>query len=374
MYTSLFRKIARVGILAGLLLGCAWTTPLKTNIPGITSVPSTKPLPQFPTPQSNSSPDGFYFPPEGPEQWETISPAEVGWDEQALDRALAYAGNVNSNAIVILYQGRILAERYWNGWDQNSSGIIASASKSVIALLVGQAQGFGLLKIHDPVTKYLGRGWSKADEQVEATITISQLLSMTSGLDKRLKSEAEPGSLWYYNTNAYYKLQDVIETISGQTLDEYSSQHLFEPIGMSESYWRPKSMVASGRDMARFGLLVLAGGVWNGRQLVPDTEYLSQMVHSSQQLNPSYGYLWWLNGQDGFVLPGPVRTQIDGWLIPEAPPDLVAAMGFGDKKIYLIPSLDLVVVRHGQAAGPRLSAASSFDNVFWQKLMEAAPP
>ncbi|MGQ0647731.1 MAG: hypothetical protein ACT4P7_09160 [Gemmatimonadaceae bacterium] len=75
------------------------------------------------------------------------------------------------------------------------------------------------------------------------------------------------------------------------------------------------------------------------------------MTSSSSPSNPSYGYLWWLNGQVSHRIPGrytlPSRT---GSLIPSAPADRFAALGKGDKKIYVIPSLDLVVARHGDEA------------------------
>ena len=80
-----------------------------------------------------------------------------------------------------------------------------------------------------------------------------------------------------------------------------------------------------------------------------------EAIAPSQELNPSYGYLWWLNGQKSFKQPaGAVR---EGMLWPDCPPDSYAALGAQDKKIYVVPSLDLVVSRHGGAAGER-----TFDN------------
>ncbi|NJN05292.1 MAG: hypothetical protein HC814_01230 [Rhodobacteraceae bacterium] len=85
----------------------------------------------------------------------------------------------------------------------------------------------------------------------------------------------------------------------------------------------------------------------------------------SQKLNPSYGYLWWLNGQ-AEVARG-AGGRVKGPLIPAAPPDLVAALGAVDRKLYVVPSLGLVVTRLGNSAG------AAFQNDFWKLLKEAAP-
>ena len=93
------------------------------------------------------------------------------------------------------------------------------------------------------------------------------------------------------------------------------------------------------------------------------------MTTPSQTLNRSYGYLWWLNGQPSYQLPGPQQTVFPGPLIPAAPADLIAALGKNDQKIYVVPSLGLVVVRQGNSAGASRLAASSFDNELWTRIM-----
>ncbi len=79
--------------------------------------------------------------------------------------------------------------------------------------------------------------------------------------------------------------------------------------------------------------MIQAGGRWGDQVIVGDTEYLSDMLSPSQSLNPAYGYLWWLNGQE-FVLAGSrVGGNRSGPLIPSAPPDLVAMQGRNDRKL-----------------------------------------
>ena len=129
----------------------------------------------------------------------------------------------------------------------------------------------------------------------------------------------------------------------------------------------------SPREMARYGLAILAGGAWAGEQLIGDKSYLDDSINTSQEMNPSYGYLWWLNGKSSVVLPGPKRPQRDGSLIPHGPSDVAAALGAMDKKIYVSRSTDLVVTRHGGAGGDRAAALSNFDDDLWRLLMAAAP-
>jgi hypothetical protein len=122
--------------------------------------------------------------------------------------------------------------------------------------------------------------------------------------------------------------------------------------------------------MARFGLLMLAHGLWNGDTLLHNNAYYQQMITPSQNINPSYGYLWWLNGQPTYMLP---QTQFvfNGPLIASAPMDMYAALGKNDQKIYVVPSQNMVVIRMGESAGISQLSLSTFDEQLWEKLSEA---
>ena len=312
------------------------------------------------------------FPPLTGDAWEAIPPSAVGWNEAALDDALRYANEQHSTAVMILYRGRIIAERYWDGWDANRIANIFSAAKSVVAVLAGIARDAGLLDLDDPVSAHLGAGWARASRAAEERITLRHLLTMTSGLDDALRPVAEPGTVWQYNTPAYTRMQDVLAAVAGVPLDMYARNVLFSRIGMGRSRWQNNQMFATAREMARFALLVQNGGLWNSVPVVRDTGYLAAATRSSQSLNPSYGYFWWLNGKEKYLMPG--QEGGTGSLVPFAPPDMIAALGAGDKKMYIVPSMDLVVVRHGSAAEERGTLASSrFDNLWWRHLIAAAP-
>ncbi|MCA9135596.1 MAG: serine hydrolase [Planctomycetales bacterium] len=329
----------------------------------------------------------LYFPPKQG-QWETISPADAGWDEAKLRKALDYAGSQRSSGVVILVDGKIMSEQYWEpsaratekflqrrtGRDRAGHGIedVASAQKSVSSVLVGIAQEKGLLKIDDPVSKYLGDGWSLATKEQEQAITIRHLITMTSGLNVRGGFDTEPGTKWLYNTAAYAKTMDVVAAAAKMDRNELTKEWLTEPIGMNHSTWSSRGALAeravnaygfstTARDLARFGLLMLSAGRWGDDVIISDDQYLKASTKSSQKLNPHYGYLWWVS-----------RDSYQPRSTPEpasAPVDMFTAKGALNRRCYVVPSLGLVVTR----LGDQPEAGKAFDNRFWKLLMEAAP-
>ena len=334
----------------------------------------------------------LYFPPVE-EPWETVAPSGVGWNAERLDAALAVAGERDSTGVVILHRGRILAERHWtldspsrghvNGSHGRSAAghaveDVASVQKSVVAVLVGLAQERGLLTLDDAVSAHAGR-WTQATEQQERAVTIRHLMAMTTGLTPALQHDAAPGSKWLYNTPAYHQLLRIVAAAAGLDRNEVTREWLTGRVGMRDSSWEPRpwatSAIATGfattaRDLARFGLLILAGGTWDGETVIEDTAYLEEMLRPSQTLNPAYGLLWWVNGQASSMSWAIPPATAAGTLISAAPTDLVAAQGARDRKLYVVPSLDLVVSRLGDSGSVD---GSSFNDAFWERLMEAAP-
>jgi len=327
------------------------------------------------------APTTMYFPPNGSDTWETVSPATLGWDITKLNEAIAYAGTKNTYGLIILYKGRIVTENYWNGWDRNTVYYIASAGKSVTAFLAGIAQQEGQLNINNKVSTYLGNGWTSAPLAKENLITVKHQLTMTTGLEYNVPDDncitpacltykADAGSFWYYYNAPYRLVQDVIANATATNYNTYTKIKLADRIGMKNFTWYNYVLWLNSRDMARFGLLVLNKGVWNGTSLMTDPAYFNAMTSTSQNYNLSYGYLWWLNGKASFMAPS-FTTVFPGALAPAAPADMVAGLGKGDKKIYVVPSKDLVVIRHGDDTGDLVLGPSSFDNLFWAKLMLA---
>ncbi len=123
------------------------------------------------------------------------------------------------------------------------------------------------------------------------------------------------------------------------------------------------------RSMARFGLLLQQGGSWNGTNLINDAPYVNSMTNTSQNINPSYGYLTWLNGKLSHMLPA-VQFSFTGSMVPNAPGDMYAAPGKNDQKIYVVPSKKFVIIRMSDSAGNVQLAVSSFDNELWGYLKQ----
>jgi CubicO group peptidase (beta-lactamase class C family) len=317
----------------------------------------------------------YYYPPLSGTAWETVNPRDLGWNESKLGELINYVESNNSSAFIILYKGKIVTETYWKGFGINSSERIFSASKSIAGFLSGLAAEQGKIDLDKKVSDYIGIGWSNSAAFRENQITVRHLISMTSGLAEDLTYEVPPGTKWYYNTIAYHKVYEVLAAGFGQSNAQYTSEQLWKKIGMQDSYWDTEpgggpSMSCSGRDMARFGLMILSEGKWNETTMMKNSTYFNSMLESSQNLNPSYGYLWWLNGKSSFMLPGTSVEVFPGTLVANAPADMVSALGFGDKKIYVVPSEDLVVIRHGAPSNAPVSyALSNFDNEIWKRLM-----
>jgi CubicO group peptidase (beta-lactamase class C family) len=320
----------------------------------------------------------LYFPPLVGNTWETVSPqTSMNWCTLKMDSLRQYLGTKNTKAFIVLKNGRIAAEWYYGSFTQDSAWYWASAGKSLTSFLTGMAQQDGILNIQDSTSKYLGKGWTSLTPAQEGKIKVVHQLSMTSGLDDGVPDDncttpacliykADAGTRWAYHNGAYHLVQDVIEKASGLTINQYTNQKLGLKTGIS-GLWADHIFYSKPRSAARFGLLALANGVWNGDKLMRDTVFWRQSVTTSQLLNKSYGYLWWLNGKGEYMLPQ-ARLVYPTNLVPTAPLDMYAALGKNDQKIYVVPSQNLVVVRMGDASGLSLFALSNFDRELWEKL------
>jgi CubicO group peptidase (beta-lactamase class C family) len=320
--------------------------------------------------------ESFYYPSVDDSDWETTSAESLGWNADSLQQLLAFVQQKNTYGFMILYKGKIVTEKYWGEWNAGSRYPIASAGKTVTAFLIGIAQQEGLLDISKKTSDYLGAGWTQAPPEKENLITLRHQLSMTTGLDEVDDACNDPGCLnyrtdagtrWAYHTPPYNLLNKILESVSGVSLDEYTKTRLADKIGLRSWAWESNILSLSTRDMARFGLLILSKGLWNGQQVMTDSEYFEQMISPSNNFNKSYGYLWWLNGKDSFMIPGD-ENVFQGSLVPSAPAGMFAAMGKGDKKIYVVPDHHLVIVRHGDDTGESTFGPSSFDSELWKKL------
>jgi CubicO group peptidase (beta-lactamase class C family) len=293
------------------------------------------------------------------EEWETISPEEAGARVEKLDEAIELAASSNSGGLIILYNGRILTERYWQGWDQDTTMAINSATKSMTSIMVGMGLDDGSFDSLDQHITDFAPQWTDTPKDA---ISLEHFLTMTTGLhstppslDEETTDQFEaladtltldhtPGTVWEYNTPAYYMMFTMIEKATGESLEEYSRQKLFSPLGMNSVEWvktvvsdevtNYRRIESNTRDMARFGLFTQHRGVWNDERLVSE-DYFDKATTPFLASQPNYGYLYWLHEFEGSGETGAIKAY--------------SAMGKGQKIIMVIPSMNLVITRHGDS-------------------------
>ena len=330
---------------------------------------TTEPTPSIPT-------ETLYFPPLSGTTWETKSIESLGWKSSSVQPLLDYLALKHSKGFIILVNGRIVMENYFNGHDANANWYWASAGKTLTSTMTGIAQQENLININNKVSQYIGTGWTSAPIAKENLITCKNLLTMTSGLDDTtddvtsasLTYTADAGTRWAYH-NVYVKLQDVIAQASSQTWSSYFNIKLRDKIGMNGTWFTSGNNIvyySTTRSMARFGLLMYHKGKWDN-DVILNESYFNEATNTSQNINLSYGYLWWLNGKASYHLPQSQAT-FQGSIIPTAPSDMFMALGKNDQKIYVVPSKKMVVIRMGDAADNANLALSDFDETLWTKI------
>jgi CubicO group peptidase (beta-lactamase class C family) len=327
---------------------------------------------------SAATSQSLYFPPLSGDTWETTAPAELGWCQEELDTMIQFLDDTNSKAFLVLKDGKIVVEEYFNNFTRDSFWYWASAGKTVTAFMTGLAQEQGFLDIHDPTSDYLGEGWTAAPPDKEAQITVWHQLTMTSGLDDGVENVdctldtclvylSDAGTRWAYHNAPYTLLDDVVAAATGQNYNLYLNAQLHQKIG-SEGAFIPLGfnnvLFSRPRSMARFGLLMLNNGSWEDMPVMTDMIYFNAMINTSQDLNQSYGYLWWLNGKESFMLPG-FQTVFNFSLTPEAPADMYAAVGKNGQIINVVPSMNLVLVRMGDSPGTAVPVPAVYNNEIW---------
>jgi CubicO group peptidase (beta-lactamase class C family) len=304
----------------------------------------------------------------------------------AMNSLIAYLRDHGTTGFIVIQDGRVVVDEAWPApeddrtfanfvYGRASDGAlledVASQQKSFVAVLIAIAIDKGLIDIESPVSTYLGQGWSRATPEQEARIRVIDVLTMSSGLDEQFGYATAPGTVFFYNTPVYAVTKRILSAAAGQSLETITHDWLTAPTGMANTAWRERpaalasvgnatGLVTTPHDVARFGLMILHGGLAeNGARVVSQAQMEALFTRSTA--NPAYGRLWWLNGSDYTIraLGGPK----DGPLIPAAPADLIGALGAFDRRLYVVPSRKLVVVRTGAATNdPR------FDQALWLRL------
>lgn len=231
------------------------------------------------------------------------------------------------HSVMLMRHGKVAAQGWWNPYNPESPHVLFSLSKSFTSSAIGIAQAEGLLNINDTVISFFPEDTPAEPSQNLQAMRIRDLLKMNTGHNNDatgpmqrdreswvrgflvLPVEHKPGTHFVYNSAATFMLSAIIHKVTGQSLLEYLTPRLFEPLGIENPTWEnsPEGINVGGwglkvrtKDIANFGQLYLQKGLWNGKQLIPEA-WVEEATsfQTSNGSNPDsdweqgYGYQFW---------------------------------------------------------------------------------
>jgi CubicO group peptidase (beta-lactamase class C family) len=297
---------------------------------------------------------------------------------------------VRTRALLIVYDGRLVYERYAPGFNEHSKLTGWSMAKSVTAALAGILVKDGKLQVNERAAV---PEWDDPKDPRHA-ITLQHLLQQTTGLDfeedytgpseattmlfkkndmgkfsASLSLKTKPGEIFSYssgNTNILSRL--IRHTLPANEYYSFPYKRLFHKIGMYESVMEVDGsgtfvgssfMFATARDWARFGLLYYNDGMWNGERILPEGWVQQTIARAPSNITNQYGYQFWLNA-------GKPENPSDR-TYPDVPADLYFADGFEGQDVFIIPSRKLIIVRLALMRG------KYDDNMLLKNILAALP-
>lgn len=323
----------------------------------------------------------------------------AGFPKKQLDTAVAAAFRdaepgkpLRTRAVLVVYNGQLVAEKYADGFDRTTSMLSWSMAKSVTSAMIGILVKDGKLQPEAPAPVPEWRSVKDGREK----ITLKNLLQHTSGLDfeenyskatdatNMLYQEADmggytaahglrepPGTRFYYSSGNSNILSGIIRREVGEKeYFKFPAQRLFRPASIRSMVLEPDAngtfvgssyAFANARDWARFGMLYANDGVWDGKRILPEGWVKQTTAAVAVAPQGEYGYQWWLNAG---IAGNPLSRKY-----PALPADMYYADGYEGQFVVVIPSRHLVLVRLGQTAG------NWFDfNAFVKNILDALPP
>ncbi|WP_430966854.1 serine hydrolase domain-containing protein [Spongiimicrobium sp. 2-473A-2-J] len=290
--------------------------------------------------------------------------------KEALDDAFALPDKQKTRTVLVLHKGQIIAERYVEGFNKDTPILGWSMTKSVLATL------YGILEYRGGINVHQYRPFHNSEEASKASITLNHLLRMQSGLaweedytkisdvtlmlflaadmtkpQENTEMIAAPTEVWNYSSGTSNMLSGILrkQFNNYQEYLDFPYEVLIDKIGMhsmlietdlSGNFVGSSYGWASTRDWAKFGLLYLNRGNWNGEQIF-DPSWVDYIQKPTEHSDDAYGAHFWLNA---------------GGKYPDVPRDLFSANGYQGQHVFIIPSKDLVVVRTGLAESPKFDA------------------
>ncbi len=300
--------------------------------------------------------------------WERVDPEVAGWATEKLAKAEAWSKRINSTSVMIVHHGVVVAE--WG--DTAAKTPLASVRKSLLSALIGIAVERGEVDLSQPIGALGIDDNEPSLTAEEKSATVRDLLTARSGIYHAALYESpgmaaqrpprfshKPGSFWYYNNWDFNTLGAIYERAVRSSIFDAFEREIARPIGMQDyrpadgeyvtggaSVYPAYPFKMSARDLARFALLYLRKGQWEGRQIVPASWIeASVQPYSSSEWGPGYGYLWWIGSINNGAAPS-----------VKLPKDTFFAQGYGGQYAFVIPAFDLVVVHRAAHSdqGPNL--------------------
>ena len=341
-------------------------------------------------PETNKSPLSTH-------NWETADPASVGLNQDSLNQLFQLINDTppeDFRALIVLKDGKLVVDEYFNSFWITNIHDIRSAGKSVTSMLAGIAMDKGLFKPSSKVFSFFPEySKIKNKSKIKSEITVEDLLVMSSGLASDdylddspgtedlmsmaedylkftldLPPDFEPGERWAYSSAVAFLLGSIVENTSEMTLEDFGRKHLFSPLGIEGFYWdkSPKGRTTgmgnvyfNARDFAKLGQLMLDGGVWNGTQIISKNFVQKSFekrfdISDNDPFAHGYGYMWYIG-----------KDEIGGKNI-----DFYFASGNGGNKVFIVPSLNMVVVTLSSAYGQWYGQRRS--HRIFRRVLEAA--
>ena len=343
----------------------------------------------FLIPQRSITPTGLPFPYGNAGEKDTVFP-EVNYDllEKAMDHVFSDPDVQKTRTALVVYKNQIIAERYASGFSKETPILGWSMTKSVLATLYGILEFQEKLDVetYRPFKEH--RGPNSIGKDPRDFITLNHLLRMQSGLawdedyskisdvtrmlfldadmtlaQKEKEIVAQPEAVWNYSSGTSNLLSGYLrkQFATHQEYLDFPYHALIDKIGMHSmlletdmegNFVGSSYGWANTRDWAKFGLLYLHKGEWNGEQLF-NADWVAYITQVTPKSEGTYGAHFWLNAEGKY---------------PDAPRDLFSANGYQGQRVFIIPSKDLVIVRTGLAGSPDFKA-----NRFLKEVLAALP-
>ncbi|MGH9947705.1 MAG: serine hydrolase domain-containing protein [Pyrinomonadaceae bacterium] len=320
--------------------------------------------------------------------------------DSPFNAAAAYSSKFRGLSVLVMKGDKVVFEEYQNGHSSETPWMLASGTKSFSGAMLAAAIEDKIISGFDEKVSETITEW-KSDPR-RSGITIRQLLSLTSGIDAgsigrppsyseaiTFSSKFEPGEKFEYGPAPFQIFGELMRrklAPKKESVLDYLKHRILDKIGLRVANWTlqngqpnlPSGAFLTAREWAKFGTLLKNGGKWHGKQIL-DKKLLDQL-YTGSKANPNYGVTFWLNRSNNgkaeiSETKGPLQRLLGdnesettaiskNGVGSDIAKDLFMAAGAGKQRLYVIPSLDLVVVRQGRQ--------SKFDDHEFLKLITAA--